>query len=190
MSSHSRQALMPEEQNYVVLPQTQEQHSFLLTVDFEESFDWDEPSLSDHHSRDIEGMEKLHAFCVGRGIKPVYVVTYQVLESPQAAQFLAQALQRDECEVGIHLHAWNTPPLSDYDQTFQCDLPVAIEFEKLASPVALYRQVFDRQPLIHRAGRYGIDRCSFDNLAKLGLTIDLSPSAGFDFLCQPSLQPL
>ncbi|KMT64636.1 hypothetical protein XM47_13420 [Catenovulum maritimum] len=158
--------------------------SMLLTIDMEESFDWDEPESSEHSSGEISGLKVFHSKCINRKITPLYLATYQILKNPVAVAFLRDAHKKNECEIGIHLHSWNTPPKLDVEESFQCNLSLENEKLKLDSLVNQYIEVFGCKPLVHRAGRYGVDYSSFENLAALGIKIDLSPSAGFDFSCK------
>jgi hypothetical protein len=158
--------------------------SLLVTVDFEESFDWADTSRSQKSLSGLKEIKLFHEKCRTRCIKPTYLLTYDTLRFGEAADFLTTAVNDNECGVGIHLHSWNTPPFFEQPNefnTFQCNLPKHLEEAKLENLVQLFEQVFDRPPITHRAGRYGINEASFDTLASLGIKLDLSSMSDFDF---------
>lgn len=155
--------------------------SLYLTVDVEESFNWHKSSFEHGSISDVEDIKLFHHQCVEMGVSPIYLITYRILEDSGFTQFFKLKQQLGECELGIHLHSWNTPPVSAEEPTFQCALPVSLERQKLINLADKFKSVFGYRPTIHRAGRYGIDFESYRALAELGIQVDLSPSSGFDF---------
>jgi glycosyltransferase involved in cell wall biosynthesis len=156
----------------------------LMTVDFEESFDWDNTSRSGHVVQGIPDLKVFQERCRSAGIAPTYLATYSVLKTASAVDFLSAAVRDGGCEVGIHPHVWNTPPKfeasSDFN-TFQCNLPSHLERKKLENIITLYQEIFGVPPTVHRAGRYGVNAGTLRLLEDLGIRLDLSPSARFDF---------
>lgn len=83
--------------------------SLYLTIDVEESFNWRNPTISRSKVSDIEDIKRFHLKCRATDISPVYLITYQMLLDTETTDFFAQKQRAGECELGIHLHAWNTP---------------------------------------------------------------------------------
>lgn len=154
----------------------------LLTVDVEEEFAWDRFSRTDFVIPAIDGLRLFHEDVAALGIKPVYLLTHPMLRDPAHRDFCREILARGEGEIGIHLHSWVTPPFWEQPNrytSFQCNLPDHVERRKLETLCAAYETALDRKAWIHRAGRWGGDHRTASLLEDLGLTVDLSASAGF-----------
>jgi len=154
-----------------------------ITVDFEEMFDWSDLSKGNELINGLNDIEKFHQRCLDNKIQPTYLVTYKVLCS-EAAVSLLKSMYSGKKEIGIHLHCWNTPPFEDKISdinSFQCHLPASLEMLKIERLFSLFEEKLGFKPLIHRAGRYGASQQTLDCLNTLGIKVDLSPSAGFNF---------
>lgn len=154
-----------------------------ITIDFEEMFDWSNLANQDISVDGINHIENFHQRCIDNGIQPTYLVTYNVLESESAIRFLKKVYTGNN-EIGIHLHPWNNPPYIEQINTFnsfQCNLPSYLEKLKIDRLIELFEEKLGFFPKIHRAGRYGCSARTLEYLMSLGITIDLSPSAGYNF---------
>jgi len=154
----------------------------LVTVDVEEEFAWDSFSRAGYTVPSVAGLRLFHRDIHALGIRPVYLLTYPLLRDAAHREFCREILAQGTGEVGIHLHSWVTPPFWEQPNrftSFQCNLPDHVERRKLETLCAAYEEAFACKPRIHRAGRWGGNARSADLLEALGLTIDLSASAGF-----------
>ena len=157
----------------------------LLTVDTEEDFDWNAPFSSTGFGLDhIMRLRKFQEFCEGLGVSPVYLIDWPIATSELAVEMLAEAVNSGKAEVGIQLHPWVNPPkteeVNDYN-SYAGNLPPQLErkkFFRLRDEIAAR---FDTQPLIYRAGRYGLGPNSAANLKDAGVAIDTSVRANFDY---------
>ena len=52
------------------------------------------------------------ALCEKYAFKPVYLTNYEMAMDPAYVEFARDVIARDAGEVGMHLHAWNSPPLT------------------------------------------------------------------------------
>lgn len=147
----------------------------VVTVDTEED-NW-EPSRDDisvenirHVSAFQERMEKL-------GVRPTYLVTYQVASVPWAADLLADLHHAGRAEVGAHLHPWNTPPLREpmelHYHLFR-NLSPELQREKLSSLFSRIRSELDVQPLSFRSGMWSLSREAVGLLLAEGIEVDTS----------------
>ena len=66
--------------------------------------------------------------------------------------------------------------------SYQCNLPEHIERRKLETLCRLLRNVFGEKVRIHRAGRWGGGERTARLLQEMGISVDLSPSAGYSDL--------
>jgi glycosyltransferase involved in cell wall biosynthesis len=154
----------------------------LVTVDVEEEFVWTKFSRDRHRACGADALAAFHAECRAIGIAPVYLITYPMLQDPIFSRFFDQVLIEGSAEVGIHVHAWTTPPFWEFPNSFnsfQCNLPAHIERRKIEFLCRAYEERFGRAVTIHRAGRWGGSRRTSDFLAEFGISIDLSPSTGY-----------
>lgn len=158
---------------------------FLLTVDTEEEFDWTAPFKRQGHSLDhIPRLRKFQQFCEGYGVSPIYLIDYPIATSSLAGEILREAVLAGHAEVGVQLHPWVNPPHDEEVNNFNSfagNLPAELESAK-------FRVLHDRitesigvKPLIYRAGRYGLGPHTAALLKEMGMAIDSSIRARFDY---------
>lgn len=157
-----------------------------ITVDFEEMFDWSDLTNKNISVGGIDKISEFHDLCLSHKILPTYLVTYNVLQSEKAVKFL-NSIKNDGSAIGIHLHPWNNPPYIEKVNSFnsfQCNLPGYVEKLKLEALIEQFIDKLGFTPNIHRAGRYGCSQQTLEHLKSFGISIDLSPSSGYDFSLQ------
>ncbi len=158
---------------------------FLLTVDTEEEFDWTAPFKRQGHSLDhIPRLRKFQQFCEGYGVSPIYLIDYPIATSSLAGEILREAVLAGHAEVGVQLHPWVNPPHDEEVNNFNSfagNLPAELESAK-------FRVLHDRitesigvKPVIYRAGRYGLGPHTAALLKEMGMAIDSSIRARFDY---------
>lgn len=164
------------------------QTRFLLTVDTEEEFDWNKPLRRDGHGIDhVSRLAKFQQFCENEGVVPVYLVDWPIANSQLAGDILREPLAAGRAEIGVQLHPWVNPPFAEDVSTtnsFAGNLPPDLEEEKLSRLRDKIEQTFQVAPLIYRAGRYGLGPSTTAILAKIGIGIDTSVRAKFDYSAQ------
>ncbi|WP_336986901.1 polysaccharide deacetylase family protein [Altererythrobacter aquiaggeris] len=157
----------------------------LLTVDTEEEFDWSAPFKPAGHSLDhVPRLRKFQQFCEGIGVSPVYLIDWPVATSELAVQILGNAISGGKAEIGIQLHPWVNPPHEEEVNTlnsFAGNLPPELEHAKFTKLHAVIAKNFKTEPLIYRAGRYGLGPNSAAMLRQAGIPIDSSVRANFDY---------
>ena len=158
---------------------------FILTVDTEEEFDWTRPIAREGHTvRTIARLAKFQEFCEGQGVCPIYLVDYPIATSAAAGDILRDAIAAGRAEIGVQLHPWVNPPFEEEvveHNTYAGNLPPALEREKFMRLRAAIKANFNADPLIYRAGRYGVGPNSAEILADGGIAIDTSVRARFDY---------
>lgn len=158
---------------------------FVVTVDTEEEFDWSAPFTRDQHGlTHISGMPRFQTMCDKNGIKPCYLVDYPIIEAPEAVEILAGYAASGRAEIGVQLHPWVSPPFAETlsaHNSYACNLPPELEREKLGNLHAGIVSRFGIKPDAYRAGRYGAGPATPSILADLGIAIDSSVRARFDY---------
>ena len=158
---------------------------FLLTVDTEEEFDWNEPLAREGHGLEhVERLAGFQEFCESEGVVPVYLVDWPIVQSPAAAEILRVPVAAGEAEIGVQLHPWVNPPFEEEvtpHNSFAGNLPRELERAKFGALRDAIEQAFGVPPAIYRAGRYGVGPNSAEMLAEGGISIDTSVRANFDY---------
>jgi hypothetical protein len=131
----------------------------------------------------VNALPRLAQMCTRLGVKPTYLCTYPVATDPGAAAILRELRQQSECEIGTHLHPWNTPPFVDVpgragDERkhayYMSELGPAPFRAKLERLHAVLTSIAGEPPRSFRAGRFGIDAATLRELLPLGYEVDSS----------------
>lgn len=158
---------------------------FVVTVDTEEEFDWDQPLKPSGHTLDsVSRLAKFQEFCEGHGVVPIYLIDYPVATSELAAEILRGPIAAGRAEVGVQLHPWVSPPfVEDVNQysSFAGNLPEELEREKFSQLYTAISENFGAVPQIYRAGRYGVGPNTTAILRDHSIAIDTSARARFDY---------
>jgi hypothetical protein len=100
-------------------------------------------------------------------------------------QYSAQKAREGKCEIGMHLHAWNTPPEHHLEDKFGgapylTEYPAHIMEEKIAAMMTLLTERYETEIRSHRAGRWATSEIYFQLLAKHGIQVDCSVTPELD----------
>ena len=156
-----------------------------VVIDTEEEFDWDAPF--DRNATGVANISRQHLAqdVMDRyGIVPTYVVDYPVASTPDASSALRALVNAGKCEIGAHLHPWVNPPFEepvDVFHSYPGNLSPLLQKEKLARLSDCIAGAFGRRPVIYKAGRYGLGPATFEILAELGFSVDVSVVPHTDF---------
>lgn len=153
-----------------------------LTIDVEEDMpDW---GITDPITvSNVDSLPRLAELCARHGVRPTYLCTYPVATLPTSAAVLRGLHARGDCEIGTHLHAWNTPPFQgvpgrDGDERnhtyYQYELGPERFRAKLRKLHAALSELAGKEPSSFRAGRFGIDAATLRELLPLGYEVDSS----------------
>jgi len=156
-----------------------------VVVHTEEEFDWARPH--DRRATSVEHMRHL-----GRaqevfdeyGIVPNYVVDYPIASQEMAIRPLKTFADQGRALIGAHLHPWVSPPhIEEVNarNSYPCNLPRALEAEKLERLTEKIAESFGARPLTYLAGRYGFGANTGAILDELGYQVDISPAVPIDF---------
>lgn len=154
----------------------------LFTVDVEEDMPgWE---ITDPISvSNVAALPRLAELCRTLDVRPTYLCTYPVVSSPESAAILRLLASRGDCEIGTHLHPWNTPPFlgvpgREGDERRQTYYQFELGPERFRSKLeTLHRAVgalTGAPPRSFRAGRFGIDAATLGELVALGYEVDSS----------------
>src|SRR6266850_2826218 len=162
---------------------------FIITIDTEGDDLWAAPHTIT--TRNARYLPRFQALCERYGLKPVYLTNYEMAVSDAFVEFGRDVLARGAAEIGMHLHAWNSPPIwpltSDdfHYQPYLIEYPDAVMKEKIKVVTRLLEDRFDQAMLSHRAGRLGFDGRYAAMLLDEGYRVDCSVSPGLDWRGTP-----
>jgi hypothetical protein len=157
----------------------------LLTVDTEEEFDWRGPfTRNEHGLTHVPAIARFQEFCDDLGVSPVYLVDWPIANSPEAVAIIGEAVHSGRAEVGIQLHPWVNPPFDEevcVRNSYAGNLPSELERAKFIALRDKIAEAFATDPLIYRAGRYGLGPATATVLRDAGVAVDSSVRANFDY---------
>lgn len=159
------------------------QKIFLISIDTEGDNLWDWKPGKPITTENARFLPRFQALCDRYGFQPTYLTNYEMAMDPGFVSFAAQAQEEGRCEIGMHLHAWNSPPehsLQERTDGIASGAPYLIEYplqvmeEKIAYMTNLLQERFGQRPITHRAGRWAMDHNYFSLLKKYGYVADCS----------------
>lgn len=156
-----------------------------IVIDTEEDFPWADPvEGTPDNTEHLRHLPELQAVFGAFGAIPAYMVTWRVLDDADAVALLAREHAAGRCALGLHLHAWVTPPLlgvRDQRLSFAGNLAPEIEAAKLRALATRFEAAFGFPARTYRAGRYGLGPASPALLEEMGITVDTSVAPRSDF---------
>jgi hypothetical protein len=152
--------------------------SLLITIDTEGDNLWARPeTVTTENSLFLPRFQQL---CESWGFKPTYLVDYDMARSEPFVEFGKDALRRKEAEIGMHNHAWNTPPLGQLTDDDNTHHPYLIEYpestlrDKVGFMTELLGETFGVAVRSHRAGRWAFNAVYAKALIANGYWVDCS----------------
>ncbi len=155
---------------------------FLITIDTEGDNLWGAPSQITTRNSDF--LQRFQDTCEEFQLRPTYLVNYEMAMCPKFRTFGRDVLARNVGEIGMHLHAWNAPPIEALTEDDHRFSPFLIEYSdaamrsKIAYQTTLLADVFGVTPVSHRAGRWALDRRHVELLIEFGYRVDCSVTPG------------
>lgn len=153
---------------------------FIITIDTEGDnlWEWKEGSLIS--TENVKYLSRFQNLCDSYQFKPTWLANWEMLNDDRFVDFAEKFLGKKQCEIGMHLHAWNTPPYYGLPKGEHAGLPYLIEYpedvmkEKIITMTKTMEEKFGRKPFTHRAGRWAVNDTYFKLLRELGYIADCS----------------
>jgi len=162
--------------------------SFIITVDTEGDNLWDWTQGKVITTENAHHIERFQSLCEKFGYKPVYLLNHEMVQSKELRGLLFHKNTENKCEIGMHLHAWNSPPDFMIENKFGgnpyiTEYPKEIIWKKNEYLKKEIEDVFECRVVSHRAGRWATDSTLFEVLDELGILVDCSVTPGVSHLC-------
>lgn len=156
--------------------------SFLITIDTEGDDLWGRHT--EITTRNTTYLPRFQRVCERFGFKPTWLTNYEMGMDPAFVEFGRDFIARECGEIGMHLHAWNSPPLVSpvgddmHHYPYLVDYPESVMREKIAFMTELLEDRFGLKMLSHRAGRWAFDERYAQLLVEFGYLVDCSVTPG------------
>ncbi|WP_130836652.1 deacetylase [Lachnoclostridium sp. Marseille-P6806] len=153
------------------------QRCFMISVDTEGDDQWD--NQHEITTENAAFLPRFQELCEAHGLKPVWLTTYEMAQDPALVDFLADRQERGRCEVGMHLHAWSTPPEAPLARStpareFLIEYPEEVMEAKIRTMTECLTARFGVRPVSHRSGRWIMDERYFRLLRRFDYLVDCS----------------
>ena len=160
---------------------------FQITIDTEGDNLWSAPR--EIKTENARFLPRFQSLCERYGFKPTYLVNWEMANSPVFRDFGRDVIARSTGEIGMHLHAWNSPPIvpltaDDFKfAPYLIEFPVNVMREKIKVMTFCLEDVFGLKMLTHRAGRWAFDEIYARLLAEFGYESDCSVTPHVSWRC-------
>lgn len=153
--------------------------SFIITIDTEGDNLWNWKPGDVIKTNNTRYLQRFQSFCEEFGFKPTWLTNYEMISDPEYVKFITKCVSNGTAELGMHLHAWNTPPsynlsIDNYGAPYLIEYPKEIMDKKIKTMTELIQNNSGIKPLSHRAGRWATDQRYFELLVKYGYLVDCS----------------
>ena len=150
---------------------------FFITIDTEGDNLWANPSTIT--TRNLQHLPKFQSLCEKFNFKPIYLTNWECANDDFFVDFFKEQQNDNKCEIGMHLHAWNNPPIvknhkTKNPQPFLIEYDFEIMKDKVSEISKILIDKFDKKLVSHRAGRWAVNSNYLDILADFDYKIDCS----------------
>ena len=158
----------------------------IITIDTEGDGLWSYKkgdTITTHNSKYVPRFQEL---CEKYGFKPIYLTNYEMLRDDEFVTYIRNKEQKGLCEIGLHLHAWNNPPIFELEGLYTGN-PYLIEYPnnvmraKFDHLYQLFCDKIGHKPVSHRSGRWAMDKRYFKLLAEYSVKVDCSVTPHVDW---------
>lgn len=155
---------------------------FLISIDTEGDNLWKWSTGKPITTENAKYLPRFQELCEKHGFKPTYLTNYEMTKDPFFANYFKKKSDNNYCEIGMHLHAWNSPPNYDLEirndvsagAPFITEYPAEIIEEKVCFLTDLLENTFETEIITHRSGRWATNQTYFKILDKYNYKIDCS----------------
>jgi hypothetical protein len=150
----------------------------LITIDTEGDSMWSRPRTIE--TRNAAFLPRFQGLCEKYGFTPTYLTNYEMARSPVFRELGLDVLRRNAGEIGMHLHAWHSPPdhsltADDYlHHPFLIDYPPDVMRSKIWCLTDILEETFGVKMVSHRSGRWSFTAAYARLLVERGYRVDCS----------------
>jgi hypothetical protein len=153
--------------------------SILLGVDTEADDQWSPSARERLTVENARELPRLHELCDRYGVRPTYLVTYEMATEDLSKGVLRDLASTGRCEIGAHHHPWSTPPLASGHE-YPSNLTAERFREQLDRLTESVASISGERPVSYRAGRNGFAGWQVPLLEERGYLVDSSVDPFFN----------
>ena len=161
---------------------------FLITVDTEGDNLWN-PVITRTGQKKIgvknaEYLVRFQEICEKNRFIPTYLTNYEMSQEKSFIHMARTGLKENKLEIGMHMHAWNIPPICNLPYNPQGNNPYAGEYaqkvlyQKIKYMTKTLEDMFQTPIMAHRGGRWYLDNRYVRMLMKQGYIADCTVTPG------------
>ena len=168
---------------------------FFITIDTEGDALWDNPSIENITTENSLFIPRFQELCERYGFIPIWLVDYEMACDDRFVKYIKPKSDAGLCEVGIHVHARNNPPLfkiegeAETGAAYLIEYPEDIMMEKFLFLKKVLEDKIGKPVITHRAGRWCLNDKYIDILIKTGIKYDCSFTPGVDWSKNVGITP-
>lgn len=162
---------------------------FLISIDTEGDNFWEWSPGDPIKTDNAKYVQRFQELCNKFGYRPTYLINYEMACDEDFVSYIKKELELNRCEVGMHLHAWNSPPLYELEIrdnikpgecSYLIEYPTEIMKKKIFYISNFIEKKFGVRPIVHRAGRWATNQLYFELLDEAGYIADCSVTPGMN----------
>ena len=159
---------------------------FLITIDTEGDNLWEWRQGLPIKTNCVDFLPRFQELCNKYEFKPTWLTNYEIIMNDKYVDFIKKVEEFGTGELGMHLHAWSTPPdyeisIEENGQPYLIEYPEKIMEAKIKTMTDVIVERTGIKPVSHRAGRWAMDDRYFRLLAKYGYKYDCSVTPHIDW---------
>lgn len=151
----------------------------LLGVDTEADDQWRAAARETLTVRNVHELPRLQELCDRYGVRPTYLVTYEMAAEVDSRRVLAELASTNRCEIATHHHPWSTPPLVG-GHLYPSNLAPGHFRAQLRVLTDAVASIAGEPPVSYRAGRNGFTGWQVPILEEMGYRVDSSVDPFFN----------
>lgn len=165
---------------------------FIITVDTEGDNIWSylpkRNKLLLPETQNAHCLQSFQQLCEKYQFYPTYFVDYEMAKSSEFIQFGREIRKKNCGEIGMHMHAFSTPPFYELADlrgrglAFAGEYPSKILYRKMEYMTKTLQDTFQTKILSHRGGRWYLDNRILKILDKLGYLVDCTVTPGINWM--------
>lgn len=165
-------------------------NAFIITVDTEGDNLWHWKKGTPIPTENAKYIPRFQQLCEKFGFKPVYLTNYEMAQDDAWVHYIKVKAQQGLCEIGMHIHAWNSPPEYQLIDSFGgnpyiTEYPSEVVAEKIKYLTYFLESRFETKIVSARSGRWATNDAYFDALKRSGYIADCSLTPGIDWSTSP-----
>lgn len=161
---------------------------FIITIDTEGDNLWNvkntESKIKNITNKNADYIQRFQMLCEKYKLIPTYLTNYEMANAPSFVEMAKDKVKTGELEIGMHMHAWNSPPYVPLEfaeggnNAYLGEYNKEVIKEKLCNLYNLLTDTFETNITSHRGGRWYLNDYIVRCLDELGIIVDCSVTPG------------